>query len=499
MGHHHPDIPAVFLWSEKSGCTSLLQWFLAQTGRLDDAVEHSDWIHDWEFEVWKADPTYAPALVDRIVAGTPVFKLVRDPFARAVSQYLLMLTLADDSEHFTVPIRRRIREHVHGTADTDATFSFLEYLDWLATQDVGGLNDHLTPQHTALEDALAARGTPVELIRLEHFDDDMRAVEARCSLPAVDLARAASSTHHTARADHTDAHPEAVVRLRPPAPLPEGYPIPRTELFMTAGSVARIAEIYAVDIDAYGYHPPTVVRADRSPAEHVVLAVEERSPGAAVAALLGDRFPAKARHELGEPVPAPSDTIVVVQDPVGRVAAWWHHVLTSVDHPLHDRARSATLADLVGDPGAVALDNGQVRLLAGVGSEVSFGALGAGHLQRAELTVLHPRTLVGVGELPGPTMVALGARYGWRLPHDTPHPDAWSTLTLTEAERDVALEVTELDRQLYETALRTFHERWAELPAHVRVRRRTLRVEQRALTAAAAARSAIRSRLDRGR
>ena len=40
-----PGFPVAVCWSAKSGCTTVLKWFLAQTGLLDEALAYNDWIH----------------------------------------------------------------------------------------------------------------------------------------------------------------------------------------------------------------------------------------------------------------------------------------------------------------------------------------------------------------------------------------------------------------------------------------------------------------------
>jgi hypothetical protein len=485
MGHWHPAVPVVLLWSEKAGCTSLLRWFLGQTGDLEEAERYSDWIHDWEFDVMKARDGYDRELARRLEAGTPVFKLVREPFARAVSQYLMMLTLSDESGHFTVPIRRQVREFVHGTADTVETFSFIEYLTWLSGQDLEPLNDHVTPQYTPLERVLANAGRSVELLRLESFADDISRLEHHLGLPAVDTGEASRSSHHTVR-HPVEADPEAVVRLRPPVPLPPDYPIPQSASFMTPETTELVARIFADDFDVYGYETPVAPWRSSRSSGRVELCEAPRALDPWMRSVV-NRLPisAEAAASGGDDRAV---ALVVLRDPVTLAWAEWQDVVASTDHPLHDVVvdRGLRLGDVVGLAGAWMLDNMQVRALGG--GPIENRLVTEADLQNAELRLLDPASAIGIAEHPEATAAMFGARYGRWLLHRTrtgvtASPQNSDLDSSPDADDLEALEaLTRYDRRLYATAVRTFHERWALLPPHVRIRRRTLPFENRIAT-----------------
>lgn len=253
MAYRHDDLPFVLLWSEKSGCTSLFQWMLLQTGEFDEADSFSDWIHDWEHAIMKARTGYAESLVTQLNDGAPASKLVRSPFERAVSSFLMLVTLGDDSGHFTVELRRKVREFVYGAPDAPWSFGFIDFLRWMATQDITTIDGHLGLQFDIIEDRIPQ----LELIRLEQFDAEMGSLEQRFGLPAVDLRRATTSRHHTQRVAPAGYDPQGVVRIQPPIPLFEsGFPLPHSADFMTPEAVDLISTIYRTDVEAYGYEPP---------------------------------------------------------------------------------------------------------------------------------------------------------------------------------------------------------------------------------------------------
>ena len=187
----------------------------------------------------------------------PAYKLVRDPFSRAVSSYLMMLVLGDDSGHFTVDLRRELRAWLYGDPAVPYGFGFAQFLEWLSTCDVAAMNDHLAPQSTALEDLLP----DLRLVRLEDFERELRSIEADLGLDPADYDRITESGHHTSRAANVALHPAAVVALQPPIPFGD-HPIPPTTSFVTPTTVDLVRRIYADDYARYGYEPP---RPGRSP------------------------------------------------------------------------------------------------------------------------------------------------------------------------------------------------------------------------------------------
>jgi hypothetical protein len=61
--HQHERLPFMVLWSQTSGCTSVLKWFLWHAGMLLEAVEYKKQadglaVHMYENEVFKSLPGY---------------------------------------------------------------------------------------------------------------------------------------------------------------------------------------------------------------------------------------------------------------------------------------------------------------------------------------------------------------------------------------------------------------------------------------------------------
>lgn len=259
VAYHDDDVPFVLLWSEKSGCTALLTWFLAHTRHYDEAAAYGLWMHDWEVDVMRRRPGNVDRLRQRILDGAPVYKLVRNPYERVVSSYLTLFEFDDGADHPTIPMRRAVREHTYGHPDVAYSFSIRHYLRWLATLDIDSIDGHHRPQTTALDLRLDELGIPLTYLRLERLDDELRGLESRHGLAHIDPAGLRPPPHHTNRSPIRFADRSAIADLQPAIPLGAGPgmpAMPRPRDFMADDVVADIERLFARDLRMLGYERP---------------------------------------------------------------------------------------------------------------------------------------------------------------------------------------------------------------------------------------------------
>jgi hypothetical protein len=254
MPLYSPDFPAIVMWSEKSACTVAVKWFFHHIGRLDAALAHSGWVHDYENEVFKAGPAYLADLTAAIRAGKPVIKFVRNPYTRAYSGYLetcrpLVLEAGD---HWSVHTRSEVTAHLFGKeADRTQAYSFNQFAAWMGDQPAGMLDFHLAPQYLDVEARF-----DVQAIRLEDHANAFLFAETQLGLPSTqDEAQVHESGHHHAKEHVSDA--EAAAALDTPLPLDRPFrssvadPPARVIARAPAGEVIR--RVCAADFSAYGY------------------------------------------------------------------------------------------------------------------------------------------------------------------------------------------------------------------------------------------------------
>lgn len=253
---YHPDFPYILFWSQKAGCTTVVKWFFAQIGLLEEALAHSRWIHDYEQQVYKKRRGYRQEVAAALAAGRHrVVKVVRDPLARAPSGFLIL------GERGAIVTHRRHWVQNHWDLvdawlekrgkDPAEGISFLDHLAFVAEQEARAaqsVNQHLSPQYVAGEEAFVR-----EVVPIERFADWVRGVEGEPGVTAVDLQAVTSSSHHHA------STPERTAEL---GPRPEETPIrrgafadgrfPASRAFVNSRTIPLIRTVYKADFDAYG-------------------------------------------------------------------------------------------------------------------------------------------------------------------------------------------------------------------------------------------------------
>lgn len=122
--HYHAEVPFVVCWSQKSGCTVVLKWFLYHAGLLEEAVRYHtgagvNSVQRFAAEVLKGNSDYRAVLGEKLASGLPAICFVRCPFERAFSSYLhLHNPLFAENPGLRAPalqLRRKILTQLHGT------------------------------------------------------------------------------------------------------------------------------------------------------------------------------------------------------------------------------------------------------------------------------------------------------------------------------------------------------------------------------------------------
>jgi len=255
---YHPDFPYILFWSQKAGCTTVVKWFFAQLGLLEEARAHSEWIHNYEQHVFKKRSGYRHELARALAAGShKVVKVVRDPLVRAPSAFLVL------GEKGAIVTHRRhwVQDHwelveawlEERGKDPSAGISFVDHLAFVGEREAQAahtVNQHLSAQHVAGEEAYVGKVVPIE-----RFTEWARTVAGEPGVRDVDLAPLASSRHHH------NSTPERTAAL---GGRPEETPIrrgafadglfPSSRAFVNPRTVPLIRAVYRADFDAYEAH-----------------------------------------------------------------------------------------------------------------------------------------------------------------------------------------------------------------------------------------------------
>ncbi|MEM1110922.1 MAG: sulfotransferase family 2 domain-containing protein [Pseudomonadota bacterium] len=263
--YHHPDVPFIFLWAHKAGCTVLLRWYLFQAHLLLEASSYekaklSMRLHRYEKEVFKARPNYMEDLLAAIAANKPIVAFIRCPFQRAYSAYLqinnpkLMRLQARGDSNNVLTLRRRILDDVHGSSSPlDARLRFLTYLEWLKAQNPGSLNRHHRPQISSLY-----RQCDVNTFRLEQLASIAKRMEEELNLRRSHKHPKMFKTKHSVPKIEADADALSAI-LEGGVPMSRGkrHPVPAVNRALLEGRPegALIADIFAEDLALYDSTP----------------------------------------------------------------------------------------------------------------------------------------------------------------------------------------------------------------------------------------------------
>jgi hypothetical protein len=271
-----PGFPVAVCWSAKSGCTTVLKWFLAQTGLLDEALAYNDWIHVYRQDKLFATKGYAVQCERLFKSGqrnTVIIKVIRDPTSRAVSSFLHFLRNEHDLEHWPDAAELTRWKAAVGLAGQQG-LSFQQFLMYVAAQQVNRrlVDPHFRPQYDEQQDSRVDT-----YVRLEDLSTGLRAVEERCGLPHVDVGSLSISPHHNpATANHD--WPTHVSEYPADRSTLDEFGTPPVQAFLDAETRLLIRTAYWNDYEAYGhYYDAAPITTLRMPSADGVKTVENVS------------------------------------------------------------------------------------------------------------------------------------------------------------------------------------------------------------------------------
>jgi len=275
---HQPDFPVAVCWSAKSGCTTVLKWFLAQNGLLDEAVAYSSWIHEYRQHKLERAAGYrsqCKKLLTHGRNGTSVVKVIRDPATRAVSSFLHVLRASHDVNRWPVAALLSQWKAAAGL-ERQQGLSFRQFLQFVLEQQLRKtpLDPHLRPQYDSTQDPCVE-----DYIRLENLTMGLEAVEERYGLPRVNVRDLSESAHNNPpSADH--AWPTNVAEFAADYHTLKELGTPPPQAFLDPDTLMCIRSAYWTDYGAYGSHygaePAATMRMPTAGGENIGESVDRR-------------------------------------------------------------------------------------------------------------------------------------------------------------------------------------------------------------------------------
>lgn len=230
------------LWSAKAGCTFAVKWFFFQVGRLNEALSYDAWIHNYRDHFCGAKE-YGEEIEGICARETRVVKVVRNPYERAVSSYLMAVRAGYENECLAHFLKRPV--------NNNEGISFHEFVDYLGTLDLRACDIHHRLQiHSAEEQGfLVVR----HLIRLEESFFAIPQCEKEMGLRTSNLAGLRSSEHNTYRKEWIEYWGEVRLYRHLGSRM-----FPETANFYTDELREKVARLYAIDFDEYGYNVDSI-------------------------------------------------------------------------------------------------------------------------------------------------------------------------------------------------------------------------------------------------
>jgi len=160
------------------------------------------------------------------------------------------------------------------------------------------------------------------------------------------------------------------------------------------------------------------------------------------------------RHEL---LPQPCTYITLLRNPVERVISHFYHIKRMKNHYLYDiiETQHLSVGDFIEKGITFTADNGQTRIISGVGDAVDYGGCTRGILDRAKSNLERYFPIVGLTEQFDQTLILLKQTFNWNLTdyaRENVTRDRPSLNDIPKHDRQIIEKYNQLDLELYEFA-----------------------------------------------
>lgn len=114
----------------------------------------------------------------------------------------------------------------------------------------------------------------------------------------------------------------------------------------------------------------------------------------------------------------PATYITLLRDPIERVISHYYFVLRNENHYLHRtvKEKNYTLKEYIENKLTIELNNGQTRIVAGIGWGAEFGKCPPSMLEQAKENLKNHFNAVGVSERFDDFLQLLNHKFGWKPP-----------------------------------------------------------------------------------
>ena len=249
VGHQKGKRKVLMSWIAKAGCTQAQLMFLDYMGYKQE-IDFDGWPHDFKNEYHEECGYANPCMY--FDDSWYRFKVVRNPFDRAVSSYLHVMKTQAVKEEYLIKGIPKIRKK--------GAISFNDFLTYIERKmttpiEMAGLHDgfHIRKQCYDFEFYAWLKGKKMfhRIVKLERLQEDMELVNRDAG---TNFRANFSSNHYIKRHNETDAIfnytgniPYNQLRGR----IPQNY-----GLFYNEDSIRRVRRLFFQDLLVYDYEYP---------------------------------------------------------------------------------------------------------------------------------------------------------------------------------------------------------------------------------------------------
>lgn len=243
------DFPIVISFTPKSGCTTILKWFLEQNNLLQEALNYSEWVHDYREKVFYNTNRYTEEC-ESVFTNNPdnklIIKVIRNPIHRSVSSYLHYLRQSGIGKNWS--IIREIDDWKNSNGlNAQHGISFNQFLKFIITSKRSGrvLDPHFTCQYDPIQDGKVNIYIPLEII-----SNEIRKLEEQFNLKKIDMNFISESPHNNKPSTFSN-WPKNASSFPADQNFEKVLGIPNPDIFLDKETLIMIKNAYWQDFEKY--------------------------------------------------------------------------------------------------------------------------------------------------------------------------------------------------------------------------------------------------------
>ncbi len=224
----------ILFHSPKAGGGTAIKWFLQASGKLEEALRYSNWVHAYINERYYQEEALFMRFPKKL--SDPVYrkmKVVRHPFSRFISSFYHFIK--HQETYVSLPLPR--------------DFCANDFIDLLATQPSAFLNPHFAPQLSVWETLYP--NLIDEVIHLENIEEELNALNEKWQL-ATPFDQNLVEQRHAIKQNEGITY-NTPLHLLPGAQLLQNPPADLLAFFKDTSFKNKVYTLFRADFEAYGY------------------------------------------------------------------------------------------------------------------------------------------------------------------------------------------------------------------------------------------------------